>query len=97
VFRTSARGGFYGCSNWKKHESQKWSVDLKDWEKDARSKPQAEAGAAPAADATTNPQPQTTNNQPAQPQRRDDEPPPITDNDIPFGLGADQNRGRGRR
>lgn len=90
VFRTSARGGFYGCSDWRAHQDRKWSVDLKDWEKDPRSK----AAQAPTPETSTqapaqeSKQPQ--NGKPAAQPRLDDQIPPLTDDDI-FGGG---NRGR---
>lgn len=85
VYRTSARGGFYGCPDFKKHESQKWAVDLAVWEKDPRSKAPA-SDAAPAADATG----KTDARSQQQPQqRRGSGPsqPSLTSDQIPFGTG----------
>jgi hypothetical protein len=91
VFRTSARGGFYGCSDWKAHQDRKWSVDLKDWEKDPRST----AAAAPAAQT---PQAQASqakaSTQQASQPRLDDQIPPLSDDDISFGSNPPRRTGR---
>lgn len=93
VFRTSARGGFYGCPEFRKHESQKWTVDLKEWEKDPRSKPQAAADTKPAnggkrdelqADGERKQEQADVRREVQRDRGGRDEPPLLTDDDIPF-------------
>lgn len=94
VFRTSQRGGFYGCSKWKEHENRKWTIDLKEWEKDPRSKPQASTPAAAAPTAPSTPQPKASPGS-----QLPEEPPPLTDGDIDFGggRGSSSSGSRSRR
>lgn len=87
VFRTSARGGFYGCSDWKAHQDRKWSVDLKDWEKDPRSKVQAASSPTAPVETAQQGSKATKAEQP----HLDDQIPPMTDQDI-FGGGGSRGR-----
>lgn len=97
VYKTNARGGFYSCPRFKSHEDKRWFVDVKEWEKDPRSKPQA--AAQPAAEP---PHQQTTSTgapagKAAAPSLLPDEPPPITDGDIDFGGGRSSSSSSSRR
>lgn len=89
VYRTSARGGFFGCPDYKKHESQRWSIDVKEWEKNPASKPTEATGEQPAAPAAR----QDTSNTAAA--RRGPAPSgkqgqqPLTSSDIFGGAGRE--------
>jgi hypothetical protein len=45
VFRSNSRGGFFGCPDYKKHESRKWSIDAQKWVAEVATKQQKPAAA----------------------------------------------------
>jgi hypothetical protein len=72
------RKAFFGCPNFERHKDKKFIVDAEKWVA------QAQRGAQAATNAGKEPQAA------ASPQRS--EPPPLTDQDIPFGDNPARNR-----
>jgi hypothetical protein len=60
ILRSSARGFFYSCADWKAHGRDAKTIDLDAWKKDPRSKPKLEPAPAPVTNGTPAPAPPRT-------------------------------------